>query len=70
MTQGHRLGLCAVLALGAGAAFLRLPSSPSSEEGDCTGSRSTLPSLRARHKWRKPAEFDGKVPWEAYQAQF
>ncbi|MPC39385.1 hypothetical protein E2C01_032920 [Portunus trituberculatus] len=22
------------------------------------------------HKWRKPAEFDGKVPWEAYQAQF
>ena len=33
-------------------------------------SRRSFPASGARCRARKPAEYDGKVPWEAYHAQF
>ncbi|MPC69008.1 hypothetical protein E2C01_063221 [Portunus trituberculatus] len=58
------------LVLGAGAAFQHPPSPLSSEDEDHRSSRSSLPFSRANRKLRKPREFNSKVPWEAYQAQF
>jgi len=68
---------CSVPAMG-GPPIPPRPLSPTaSEEGGCecrshhgVAPVSPPPAPRAGHTGRKPAEFDGKVSWEAYHAQF